>query len=73
MSDDVAAPRPKLRLGDVLVEQQLISAEQLGQALELQRATGKKLGRILIEANLITEEALAHVLARQLRAPFVNL
>ncbi|HEY8876620.1 MAG TPA: GspE/PulE family protein [Roseateles sp.] len=68
-----AAPRPKLRLGDVLVEQQLISAEQLGQALELQRATGKKLGRILIEANLITEEALAHVLARQLRAPFVNL
>ncbi len=73
MSDDVAAPRPKLRLGDVLVEQQLISAEQLGQALELQRATGKKLGRLLIEANLITEEALAHVLARQLRAPFVNL
>jgi len=73
MSDDVAAPRPKLRLGDVLVEQQLISAEQLVQALELQRATGKKLGRILIEANLITEEALAHVLARQLRAPFVNL
>lgn len=72
-AETAAAPRPKLRLGDVLVEQQLISAEQLGQALELQRATGKKLGRILIEANLITEEALAHVLARQLRAPFVNL
>jgi len=72
-ADAAAAPRPKLRLGDVLVEQQLISAEQLGQALELQRATGKKLGRILVEANLITEEALAHVLARQLRAPFVNL
>lgn len=72
-AEAAAAPRPKLRLGDVLVEQQLISAEQLGQALELQRATGKKLGRILIEANLITEEALAHVLARQLRAPFVNL
>lgn len=45
---EAAAPRPKLRLGDVLVEQQLISAEQLTQALELQRATGKKLGRILI-------------------------
>ena len=72
-ADAAAAPRPKLRLGDVLVEQQLISSEQLGQALELQRATGKKLGRILVEANLITEEALAHVLARQLRAPFVNL
>ena len=58
MSDtpEAAAPRPKLRLGDVLVEQQLISAEQLTQALELQRATGKKLGRILIEANLIIIE-----------------
>ncbi len=72
-TDTAPKAPPKLRLGDVLVEQQLISAEQLKQALELQRATGKKLGRLLIEANLITEEALAHVLARQLRAPFVNL
>ena len=63
----------KLRLGDVLVEQQLITEEQLDQALELQRASGKKLGRLLIDARLITEEALAHVLARQLRVPFVNL
>lgn len=72
-SPDAAPRAAKLRLGDVLVEQNVISAAQLTQALELQRATGKKLGRILIEANLITEEALAHVLARQLRAPFVNL
>lgn len=69
-----AAGRPqKLRLGDVLVEQQLISQEQLTQALALQRSSGKKLGRLLIDAGLITEEALAHVLARQLRVPFVNL
>ena len=46
-----AAPRrEKLRLGDVLVQQQLISQEQLQQALELQRGTGKRLGRLLIEA-----------------------
>ncbi len=69
-----AAPkREKLRLGDVLVQQQLISPEQLTQALEQQRATGKKLGRLLIEAGLITEEALAHGLARQLRVAVVNL
>ncbi|MEL4178956.1 GspE/PulE family protein [Roseateles sp. PN1] len=68
-----AAPPKKVRLGDVLVQQQLISEQQLSQALELQRASGKKLGRLLIDAGLITEEALAHVLARQLRIPFVNL
>ncbi|MBP6008264.1 MAG: type II/IV secretion system protein [Rhodoferax sp.] len=71
-----AAPtgRPeKLRLGDVLVQQRLISQEQLQQTLDLQRQTGKKMGRLLIETGLITEELLANGLARQLRVPFVNL
>ncbi len=63
----------KLRLGDVLVQQRLISQEQLQQTLDLQRQTGKKLGRLLIESGIITEELLANGLARQLRIPFVNL
>jgi MSHA biogenesis protein MshE len=72
-------PRPvpgrpeKLRLGDVLVQQRLISQEQLQQTLDLQRTTGKKMGRLLIETGVITEELLANGLARQLRIPFVNL
>lgn len=72
-------PRPlpgrpeKLRLGDVLVQQRLISQEQLQQTLDLQRTTGKKMGRLLIETGIITEELLANGLARQLRIPFVNL
>ena len=74
---EVARPatgRPeKLRLGDVLVQQRLISQEQLQQTLELQRQTGKKMGRLLIESGVITEELLANGLARQLRIPFVNL
>ena len=70
----VATGRPeKLRLGDVLVQQRLISQEQLQQTLELQRQTGKKTGRLLIESGVITEELLANGLARQLRIPFVNL
>ena len=69
-----SAGRPeKLRLGDVLVQQRLISQEQLQQTLELQRQTGKKVGRLLIESGVITEELLANGLARQLRIPFVNL
>ena len=61
------------RLGDVLVQQRLISQEQLQQTLELQRQTGKKVGRLLIESGIITEELLANGLARQMRIPFVNL
>ena len=54
------APRPapgrpeKLRLGDVLVQQKLISQEQLQKTLDLQRTTGKKVGRLLIETGVIT-------------------
>ena len=77
-SPKVAVPPPsgrpeKLRLGDVLVQQRLISQEQLQQTLELQRQTGKKMERLLIETGLITEELLTNGLARQLRIPFVNL
>jgi len=71
-SSTVGRPE-KLRLGDVLVQQRLISQEQLQQTLELQRQTGKKVGRLLIETGIITEELLANGLARQLRIPFVNL
>jgi MSHA biogenesis protein MshE len=60
-------------LGDVLVQQRLISQEQLQQTLELQQQTGKKVGRLLIESGVITEELLADALARQLRIPFINL
>jgi len=67
------ARRERLRLGDVLVKQMLITEEQLQTALEMQRGTGKRLGRLLIEVGFVTEEAVAHGLARQLRVPAVNL
>ena len=63
----------KRRLGDVLLQQGLISEKQLQQILELQRQTGKKIGRLLIETGMLTEELLASGLARQLRIPFVDL
>ncbi len=67
------ARREKLRLGDVLVQQKLISTEQLEALLIEQRKTGRRLGRVAIDAGLITEETLAHALARQLRVAMVNL
>lgn len=63
----------KLRLDEILVQQRLISQEQLQQAQKLQQQTGKKLGRLLVEAGFITDELLATVLARELGVPFINL
>jgi MSHA biogenesis protein MshE len=72
----LAAPsgRPeKRRLGDILLQQGLVSENQLQQILTLQKQTGKKIGRLLIETGVLTEEMLANGLARQLRIPFVDL
>lgn len=66
-------PKLKLRLGDLLLQEQIISDEQLKQALEDQRKTDKKLGRTLIDMGYITEEQLLRFLSHQLNIPFVDL
>jgi MSHA biogenesis protein MshE len=63
----------KIRLGDVLVAQKLISQEQLKQALEAQKRGGRRLGRVLVDEGILTEEHIAEALARQLSLPFLNL
>jgi MSHA biogenesis protein MshE len=63
----------KYRLGELLVEQSLISPEQLQQALDEQQRHGRKLGRVLVENGWLTEEQIAGALARQLHIPYVNL
>ena len=63
----------KIRLGDLLVRETLISAEQLQSALAEQQSSGRRLGRVLIDTGLVTEEAIANALAGQFRAPFINL
>ena len=60
-------------LGDVLVQKNCISQEQLQQTLKLQQQTGQKLEKLLIEADLITDDVLASIVARKLHVPFINL
>jgi hypothetical protein len=55
----------KRRLGDIIVERGLITAEQLNQALELQRESGAKLGEVLVELGFITRVGLAGVITEQ--------
>ena len=63
----------RIRLGDLLVQQGLITAAQLDQALAAQRASGRKLGRVFIDSGWVNEIQIAQALARQLRAPYVDL
>ena len=63
----------KIRLGDLLIQQGLLTDEQLKFALDEQKRSGRKLGRIVVESAFVTEVAIAQALARQLRAPYVDL
>ena len=60
-------------LGEVLVDERLISREQLSQALQRQRETGQPLGAILREQGLVEEKALVEAVAKQIGVPFVDL
>jgi MSHA biogenesis protein MshE len=63
----------KIRLGNLLIQQGLLTNEQLEFALGEQKRSGRKLGRIVVESGFVTEEAIAQALARQLRAGYVDL
>jgi MSHA biogenesis protein MshE len=63
----------KIRLGELLVQQQIVSESQLAEALAEQRRSGRKLGRVLNDLGLLSEAALHEVLAKHLQVPFVDL
>jgi type IV pilus assembly protein PilB len=60
-------------LGDILVEEGLLSRDQLDQAEEEQQRVGKSLGRVLVDMNLVKEADLVSALARQVGLEFVDL
>ncbi|MCK6405874.1 MAG: GspE/PulE family protein [Rhodocyclaceae bacterium] len=63
----------KIRLGDLLISQGLLTDEQLKFALDEQKRSGRKLGRIFVDSGFVTEEAISKALAGQLRIPFIDL
>lgn len=67
--------RQQVRLGDLLIRENLISDEQLQIALNEQKASGfsKKLGEILINSGFVTNKEMSHVLSNQLNIEFVDL
>jgi len=60
-------------LGEILVEQRFITAEQLEEALQLQQIQKGRLGNILVTRGLLKAEELAQAISIQLNFPLIDL
>src|SRR5215467_3389928 len=61
------------RLGDLLVADGLLSAEQLKKALAEQKGSAEKLGSVLVRLNFVNEDQLIGFLSRQYGVPSITL
>ncbi len=61
------------RLGEILVKDSLISADQLKQALDYQKKNGGRLGTCLVKMGLVSDDDITAVLSRQYGVPSINL
>ena len=69
----MALRREIMRLGDILVKQHVITEEQLKQALDLQKGTGKKIGEVMVDSGIITDDMIVNALHMQLGLKIVRL
>ena len=59
-------------LGEILINENVISEKDLGNALKKQADYGKRLGEVLIAEGYITDENLANALSNQLQIKLVG-
>ena len=61
------------KLGEILVRENLVTSQQLSDALEYQRTNGGRLGSNLIKLGIISDDVITAVLSRQYGVPSINL
>lgn len=61
-----------IRLGQVLIEEKIITEEQLEEALERQKVTKKRLGQVIIDMGFTTERGMLEALAKRLNIRYVD-
>jgi len=61
------------KLGEILVRENLLNAQQLREALDYQREHGGRLGFNLVKLGLVSDDMITAVLSRQYGVPSVNL
>lgn len=63
----------KKRIGDILVEEGILTEEQLEEALKAAKAENKKIGEAITDLGFATEQDIAEALSSQLGFEYVNL
>ncbi|HEX7354118.1 MAG TPA: ATPase, T2SS/T4P/T4SS family [Mycobacteriales bacterium] len=61
------------QLGDILVDDGLLTPDQLFQATQEQKRLGRALGRVLVDLGMVSEAQLVAALAAQIGMQFVDL
>ena len=69
----MALGKAKKRLGDMLIDEGLITQEQLDKALKMGKESGKRLGETLVENGYAMETDIMNTLSRQLGIPTMSL
>ena len=62
-----------MRLGDLLVQQKLLTQDQLALCLAEQKHSGRKLGQAFVDNGFGSEEDICFALSKQFNIPYVNL
>src|SRR5215510_9467672 len=62
-----------VRIGELLLKEKRISAEQLQQALNQQKANGGKLGHNLVKMGVVKDEEITALLSKQYGVPSIDL
>ncbi|KAA0089057.1 glycosyl transferase family protein [Trinickia soli] len=65
--------KERRKLGEILVEWGVVTAEQIDACLARQAECGRRLGELLLETNAVSTESLADALAEQAELPRVSL
>ncbi len=61
------------KIGELLIQEGLVNAEQLNRALDEQRHSGERIGAALVKQGIIDENTLSEFIARQYNCPQVSL
>lgn len=69
----MALRKEKKRIGDILLEENIITEEQLEEALKVGKAEKKKIGETIVELGFASEQDIAEALSSQLGFEYVNL
>ncbi|MBL8013144.1 MAG: Flp pilus assembly complex ATPase component TadA [Candidatus Omnitrophica bacterium] len=67
------ATNKPLQIGQLLINEGMITEAQLAEALEVQKKDKRKVGEILIDRKFVTENQVLTVIARIYQLPFVSL